>query len=149
MSPLLFLRNHDKSLSVSRIYNGFINYLRIHFEKIFFWRTHYWFIIFFLQIQLTLYFGIILRIHICSRIYNEFTIFSENSLWNYYFFMNSLWIYYLFFALTMISLPISENNEISLYNQWIYHEFTISIVKSQWFYYQIASLLWIQYLSRG
>ena len=47
--------------------------------------------------------------------------------------MNSLWIYYLFFALTMISLPISENNEISLYNQWIYHEFTISIVKSQWF----------------
>ena len=33
MNPLSFLRTHHKSLSVLRIYNGFINYLRIHYEK--------------------------------------------------------------------------------------------------------------------
>ena len=108
--PLSLSRIHHKSLSVSRIYNESIYYLRINYKmKIFLADS---LLIHHLFRDFTNCFALWLKIHhlfrefnfnslsfsrlyweftICSRIYNEFTIYSENSLWNY-FFENSIWI---------------------------------------------------------
>ena len=131
MDPLSFLRTHHKSLSVSRIYNGFIYYLRIHSEINIFLADSL--LIHYLFCDFTNCFALLLWIHYLSFKFNLNSLFISGLYKKIHylfrefcltpqsfprihfeiiiFFTNLLWIHYLFFALT---IPISEDTENSL-----------------------------------
>ena len=165
MDPLSFLRTHHKSLSVSRIYNGFIYYLRIHSEINIFLADSL--LIHYLFCDFTNCFALLLWIHYLSFKFNL------NSL-----FISGLYkkIHYLFreFCLTSQSFPRIHFEiiifsriyfEFTIYfSHWLYqlakilrihylfNEFTMTSLSLSWNHYDFtikSSLLWFQYLFRG